>query len=235
MTLSGLLSDYSLPDLLFYLGNHKRSGWLFLESRRATVCIALHMGRVVEVTSDDPRRRLGQRLIASGAITTKQLDDALASQTQFRECGSHKVLGELLIDAELVPDESVQDALREQMGELLFEVLIDPRGEFVFQKGMPPEPVVEIDSPLEAEVFTAIWRADEWIGNNLDRARFELEPDTTPEMIAPFIVEGWPVLEALLDGASTFQEVLVASDCSHEQVRNSLLRLQGSGVVHIVL
>jgi hypothetical protein len=230
MTLIGLLSDYPLPELLFDLGTRGRSGSLTLCSDEHEIEITLVKGGIAAASSTDIRHRLGQRLVMSGDITKEQLDDILSRQ---REC-PQKTTGELLVESGYVTEADVKRALSLQISELVYRILTHDWSYFSFRRECVASSRIPVDISLEHAVFRAISRADEWTRHHLESGRIEIADDITADMIESSIIDGWPVIEALLDGAATFDEIVSIAGIPRDDARAAIRVLNGSGAVRIL-
>jgi hypothetical protein len=230
MTLVGLVADYPLPELLFDLAARGRSGWLTLCSDTHDVEIVLLGGGVVAASSTNSRYRLGQRFLSQGHITNEQLDALLALQHQDRQ----KSTGELLVAAGYASKTAVQQALEEQLEELLASILTDDRAYFSFRRGNVRATNVRVDISLQHALFAAISHADEWLSQQLGSARIEIADIVTADMLESAVQGSWSVIEALLDGATTLQEIVDLAGIAREEARAGLTLLHGSGVVHVL-
>jgi hypothetical protein len=230
MTLVGLVSDYPLPELLFDLAARGRSGWLTLCTETHDIEIVLHHGGVVAASSTDSTCRLGQRFLARGLVTNEQLDAILSLQ----DAHNRKSTGELLVAAGYVAESDVQNALTEHVGDVLSSVLTQRSGCFSFQRGVVTANRVPVDISLEHAVFTAISQADEWLSQRLDSTRLDIANIVTPDMLEPAVLGHWPVIEALLDGATTLQEIVDLTGIEQEDARSGITVLHANGVVHVL-
>jgi Domain of unknown function (DUF4388) len=137
----GDLADLGVADLLYLLALRHRTGRLSIVTSRILAHLYLARGRLVLATSTDPALRLGQILIAAGAITADGLAEALAEQTRSPRAGA---LGPLLIERGLATADVVDRALRAQMFGVLVHVLTATDGRFLFQRGVRVPPNVSI-------------------------------------------------------------------------------------------
>jgi hypothetical protein len=228
MALTGDLIDAPLPDLLSFLSSRQRSGWLTIATDELEVVIELLDGRPVAVRSSDAAQRLGSRLVNSGALPRDGLATALECQ---RRSAPSAALGSLLIEQGQVDIGVVCAALRDQLGELLFQLLIRPTGRFEFARGIPTPRGVVVQLDAEREALRAIVRADAWQAARLARSRLTLASDVTADMLGNAVREDWPVFEALLDGATTLVALARGTGWDKQALAASVSRLQASGVV----
>lgn len=110
---------FSLHEVLDFLGRANKCGAVSLTHGEETFHIELARGFVVNATSSNPPpgMRLGELLVAQGAITEEALDDFLERN------GTRARLGEALENEEIVPRGSVNVALLQQISELFKRAL----------------------------------------------------------------------------------------------------------------
>ena len=80
MGLSGNLLTMSLPDILQWIAQGRKTGSLHLERRSVKKRIVFHEGAIFSSWSNDPRESLGQFLVSHRYITEEQLFKALLGQ-----------------------------------------------------------------------------------------------------------------------------------------------------------
>ena len=130
MGVYGNLSTMTLPDLLRWAKTNHVFGVLELERNRIRRSVAFEQGEIVACTSDDPPARLGQMLYSSGAISSEQLRDALATHAQ-----SGKFLGEVLVDMQALTEEELNARLESKARETISGLFEWPDGIFRFHEG----------------------------------------------------------------------------------------------------
>src|SRR5258707_13541836 len=80
MAIKGSLKEASLPDVIQLLFLGRRSGCLALADRQRHGSIYFEEGWITYAAIVNRRDRLGDMLLASGAVSRAQLDQALAPQ-----------------------------------------------------------------------------------------------------------------------------------------------------------
>jgi hypothetical protein len=230
MAFSGDLTDFPLPELMFFLSGKRHSGWLSLRRGPTEITFTLVRGQPVAARSSAADQRLGARLVADGLITRTQLELALARQL-LRD--PTPALGALLVELECLPSDVVRQAVHAQLRALLMQVLGDASGSFCFTRGLPDVLGVDLDLNLEREVLAAIGRVDEQFAAQLPTARLRLVSEITPERLVGAVGEDWPLFEALLDGATSLAELIAGSGWPAQEVTGGVARLHAQGVVRV--
>lgn len=148
----GSLRVFKFPDVLQFLSLGKMTGVLQLQQEDRRVELAFREGKIINVASSDRYMRLGQMLLYSGHITRETLNEAL--EIQERGPGS-KFLGEILVTHNLIDPEKLQQTLRLQLEDELWELFSWDSGNFRFEQGTVRDPgsvLVELDiAPLLQE------------------------------------------------------------------------------------
>jgi hypothetical protein len=145
MALAGSLEDVAVSDLLQFIHVGGRSGTLALDTTFEHAEIAFHHGRIVNASNGEGRR-LGELLVAAGAVDEDTLAEALTAQLQEEP---RLALGQILLAREAVTHERLCSVLTEHVKNTIGAVLSWREGTFRFD----PDEVTLIDglalSPAE--------------------------------------------------------------------------------------
>ena len=231
MALAGDIEDYPLAELLFFLSSKQRTGELVLEQSQITIVFALRRGRLIAAQMIPTDQRLGERLIAGGVITQPILSDALRSQEQTPD----RQLGTILVERGDAPRETVIEAIREQITDSLVALLIAPGGTFTFREKSIETEMIDVDVNVEREVLDALRRADEYVTRQIDTGPLRLKPNVGPDALQPFILDNWDLIDALIGGAQTVDELVVETRWERERVVNTLFQLQANGAIELAV
>lgn len=115
-----------LMDMITFLSNNKRTGALVVLSDVVKKTLFFHEGDVRMATSNVPEDRLGALLYRFGQVTHDQLEHALAEQSGTRR------LGRVLIDMGILTPHDLYTAIRRQVEEIFYSVLLFRAGVFYF-------------------------------------------------------------------------------------------------------
>lgn len=127
---SGDLSDFSLPDLLEFLRNGRRSGLLVFTSQKGIGSLHFSEGRVTSATSP-ATPPIGQVLVESQQLAKDVLDAAAGA---LGSAPDDPLICDHLLREGLVESAALQVALEKQLGVTLHEVLQWKDGEFTFDR-----------------------------------------------------------------------------------------------------
>ena len=138
LVFSGDCGVMELPDLIGVLQAQTKTGRLLLTNKDEIVHLHFQNGDLVHAYSENtpPESRLGEVLVAMGAVTEERLQSLL-----FCNQSSPKMLGQLLLEGSVVAPEVLQEALVNQI-QGLFDRLFAMREEttFRFEPGLAPMP-----------------------------------------------------------------------------------------------
>jgi hypothetical protein len=228
MALAGHIADFPLAELLFFLSNKQRTGQLVLKRPLTTMIFTLRRGRLIAAQMVPADQRIGDRLVADGVLNAGLLAVALEVQ---RQDTNRRPLGSTLVDLGYVQPQDVQRALRKQIADCLFRFLIAPGGTFTFREKPVEECGMSVDVNVEVEVLQAIRRADEWVAGRMDASPIYLNQQINADALQNIIYERWAVIEAMLDGATTIDEIVTATGWQRDQVVETVLQFQTHGAI----
>jgi hypothetical protein len=116
-------------------------------------------GGLLYATIDTRRKKIGEFLTENGMITESQLDEALE---EIRKRKSDKIIGNILIDRGYLDYQTLENAIHEQIKEVVYEVLPWTKGQFVFFSGVEPEHEdILLDIRMDHLILEGLKRIDE--------------------------------------------------------------------------
>lgn len=127
---SGTLDRVPFPAVLHHLHGLRATGVLHLASGKKRKWIQLREGYPVSVRSNLVRETLGRHLLRTGRIPADVLEE---SRREVKRRGMRQ--GEILVAMDVLSEEQVAAALREQADEKFFEVFAWEQGSFRFERG----------------------------------------------------------------------------------------------------
>jgi len=156
--MSGSLETMPLADLLQLLAQSFRTGTLEVRSQTVTKSIYFDRGKIVSASSSDPSEVLGHFLVGQGMIDEEQL--ALAVAEQEKNGG---LLGQILVELDVVTAEVLEHVLRVKAEECLFELFAWRSGSFHFHDDqLPGHEIVPISLHVTDLLLEGMQRIDEW-------------------------------------------------------------------------
>ena len=230
MALAGHIDDFPLAELLFFLSSKQRTGQIVLKRPMTTMIFTLRRGRLIAGQMLPADQRIGDRLVAEGFLNASLLAVALEVQ---RQDTLHRPLGTLLVELGYVEQSVVMSALRGQIADCLFRFLIAPGGTFTFREKPVDPRRMNVDISVQVEVLEAIRRADEWIAGRMDSSLIYLNQQINAEALQSIVYERWEVVEAMLDGVVTIDDIVTATGWEREQVIDTILQFQAHGAIDL--
>ncbi len=241
MSFKGDLSTIGLAEVFQMISMSQKEGTLVVvdtDSRKS-----IYFGTSgVRLLSTGRRKgqKLGDLLVRAGKITQEQLDEALENAKILK-----KRLGEVLVETGALSDADIDQVVREQIEEEIYDLFLWKRADFEFVEGPPADDLTDPDSPVTRLAFDvngllleAVRRADEWAIINqkipsLDSVfTFCSESDRTEEdKVAP---DSLRRVYRLLDGRRTGREVVESSGVGKFDACKGLIDLMDRGRVRLL-
>lgn len=129
--MQGSLIQTPLQEVLQFISMANNSGVLTIRDRMGgETKLTIHKSKVVNSSSLDRRRRLGELLVQRGLVRRSELAHLLKLQ---RTVESDKRLGQLLAERDIVPRDVVDDVLRAQVEEEIWALFGLEDGDFNYQ------------------------------------------------------------------------------------------------------
>ena len=154
--LKGALDDFALTDIFRLISLAKKTGRLEVLRQAGHGAVFFGDGDVLFAESSLVREPLGQKLIRAGALTEGQLRRALDehASTGLR-------LGQVLLSGGWVSETDLEDAVRGQTEDAVFDLLRWEVGEFTWASGERVEAEVPVAVSVENLIMEASRRLDE--------------------------------------------------------------------------
>lgn len=234
MAIEGPLKELSATDVFQLLDLSRKTGTLRVTSelRQNTGTVFFEDGAVVGATIKSNPHPLGRLLQRAGRITEADLQRARALQT----AGDQRLLGQILLDQGLVTTRDLARFVREQIEEVVFELVGWSEGYFTFEEGK------RTNWPTEAEtrvatgflLMEAARRTDEWSRIEKKITHLGLVPKLAPvvDTAAPLelLPAEWELLSRV-DGARTVREVADVLGRSEFDVARTIFGLATAGII----
>ncbi|MFN2488495.1 MAG: DUF4388 domain-containing protein [Actinomycetota bacterium] len=231
--LSGTLDEFALADVFRLISLARKTGRLDVERRAGAGKVFFDKGEVYYAESSLVREPLGQKLVRSGALTEGQLRRALDEHV-----GSGERVGKILVASRAVTEKDLEDAVRGQTEDAVFDLLRWERGEFRWEPGDEIETEVPVAVSVENLIMEASRRLDELeiIRRRIPSAdavmAMAIKP---PEGAAEINItpEEWRLL-VLVDGSRSVREIAATVSVDEFAAMRTLYGLVSAGLVEIV-
>ena len=159
MAIEGSLSDVSLADISQLLGMGGKTGCLSLTHKDNFGYIYFEDGRVIYASVVNRPDRLGDLLVANGAIDREQLETAI--QQHRRDKG--KLLGEVLVEMGALTQDELHKYISIQIEEAVYRIFQWSEGSFQFKPDvMPEDQVFQVSLSVDGVLMEGARRVDEW-------------------------------------------------------------------------
>jgi Domain of unknown function (DUF4388) len=228
--LGGALGETSLPSLLRPLVLGKKTGILRLARGPVTKVLYLSRGRLIFATSTDPDDGLGERLLAKGLISLRDLEASLAAVQAGRRQGT------ALVESGVISAQDLVDGVTEQVQEIIHSVFLWEDGAFEFVEGdLPSREVVVLRMSTGELVLEGVRRIQAW--SRIRAAVGDLAQKYALSPHASTLVSGMSLqklevnLIASLDGPVSVEEICAASKQPDFLVCRNLFGLWAAGVL----
>jgi hypothetical protein len=166
----------SIAELLSFL-----TGMLWVDTPSENFLIGISNARLLHASSDQTPEglRLGEVLVGLGFLTRRQLERYLTSGTDVKS-----VSGEALLEAGIISDEELRQALCHQVSKLFGRLIKAKDAIFRFQEGLHVQVAFQVDLDINQLL--------------LDSARVRDE-DVSPAQIAASVMKEWNSWRTELD------------------------------------
>ncbi len=159
MAIRGSLREANLADVIQLLALGRKTGCLSVSDRRRFGQIYFDRGMIVQASLVNRRDRLGDLLVKRGSVPRSVVDAALEEQTGHGD----RRLGDLLLERGALSQETLEQFIRLQVEQAVYQLFTWTRGSFHFEPDERPaarELLVTIVP--ENVLLEAARRVDEW-------------------------------------------------------------------------
>jgi hypothetical protein len=161
MALEGTLRDFSFADILQLISLQRKTGVLTLRTEENLVTVSFQDGFIVGASTLNQHTEdmIGLILLKRGEVTEAELEGALRLQEETLQR-----LGRILIDHHVVPIETVQVALHQQILQIVYRVFRWADGEYHFSQETDIDYDRELLKPMAADsiIMEGARMTDEW-------------------------------------------------------------------------
>jgi hypothetical protein len=234
MAIEGPLKELSIHDVFQLLDLSRKTGTLRVvsELRQNAGTVYFEDGAVVGAAIRSNPHPLGRLLIRGGRLTEAALDGARARQAG----GDPRRLGEILLADGLVTPRELARVVRQQIEEVVFELVGWSEGYFAFEDGKQGDWPTEAETriPTGALLMEAARRTDEWSRIEKKIAHLGVVPK-----LAPVVDTGTPLdllpgeweLLAVIDGERTVRDLAGVLGRPEFEVARTLFGLATAGII----
>lgn len=231
MALEGSLRDFGLADILQLLYFQKKTGTLTVSGPMDRVTLYFYEGNIVSAESRKriEENRFGRILIKRGAITEKDLQEALQEQ---KKTGMR--VGDILAKKGLLSEEVIKDTIVSQLKETVIQLFSWKEGNYEFrskQIDISKEIPVRLDT--QHLLMEGLRILDEW---TLIEGKLTLDTvfkRTEAEDLS--ITQEESRILNFVDGENDVSMIVELSGMDNFEVSKSLLSLMNRGLIEPVI
>jgi hypothetical protein len=216
VSLQGNLEAFKLPDVLSFLNSTHRTGMLTVRLEEKEAYVFFRAGAVIYAASNQETLRLGPLLTRKKMLTREKADEI--DDLMLRSGGRW---GDLALQQGAMNQSDLDDYLKIQVSEVIYDAFVWKSGEFSFYDGidLPPN-AVTISIDLSNLIMEGARHIDEWAECLRllpdSSVIFRVVADPEAEKITLSLDE-WRIL-FLINGQRTLEELCRATESEAFQV-----------------
>ncbi len=234
MAIEGPLKELSIHDVFQLLDLSRKTGTLRVASdlRQNAGTVYFEDGVVVGAEIRSNPHPLGRILMRGGRINEQDLQRARA----FQAAGDQRRLGEILVAQGLVHQRDLHRYVRQQVEEVVFELVGWSEGYFAFEEGKHGDWPTEAESRIATGVILmeAARRTDEWSRIEKKITHLGLVPKLAPvvDTGAPLdlLPAEWEIL-AIIDGERSVRDLASGLGRPEFEIARTLFGLATAGII----
>ncbi len=157
----GDLSVITIENLMQLVGHAALSGELQLTTHGNSAIFFIRKGTLIYGFLEENPMRIGQRLIEGNYITSKHLQECLSL---YKSESPRPKIGKILFEKGYLQQDDLEKTIREQIKDILFEVLSWKEGSFTFSiKKSPSDEGIFLDERIDHLILAGIIHLDNLI------------------------------------------------------------------------
>jgi len=236
MGFQGDLDTFGLATIFQTLTANQQSGTLHVFDDHSERFLVFSQGSIRSISTGERQNiSLGEILVARNKISESDLATALSAQAK-----SHEPLGRLLVGSGLCSDADIQEALRFQMEEGIYDLFTWRGARFEFDEKRSGDTLVgpdirisQVQVNVNGLILEAMRRIDEWGRLSEQVPTFDIVPvvpaeQQTDELFASLKPEEKRIL-AFVDGANNLDAITRRSCLGRYAVIQFMARLFSEG------
>jgi hypothetical protein len=152
----GSLEQKDVADVVQELSTTRANGRLVLEHDDRRILVTVEDGRLVFASSSDPDHRLGPMLLRRGAITLRQMEDAV------RALAPGKRFGTILVERGHLDTKELVRGVVDQTRGIILHAFSWTAGEYRLEEGAAPGESIKLRISTPQLVLDGISTIDAW-------------------------------------------------------------------------
>ena len=237
MAIEGPLKELGIHDVFQLLDLSQKTGVLRITSklRHNQGTVYFDGGAIVYAEIQSNPHRLGELLVRAGKVAEADL----ARAREMQQAGDGRRLGDLLVAIGAIAPRDLERQVRQQIEEVVFELMSWQEGYFSFAEGPLPTLADEaaVRLPTEALLMEGARRIDEWSRIEAKIPHLDVIPalsaaEEASEGLLDLLPSEWEVLAAI-DGERTVRAIAAMLGRSEFEVAKTIFGLSTAGGVMI--
>jgi hypothetical protein len=133
VALEGNLKDFSLADMFRLLSTGSKSGTLHVDGPSGEGIVCFREGQVFFASANGGTEPAGKRLVRAGIISDKQVRQAQGLMKIQKKDKANRKLGQILVDEGYIEATVLEEFIREQISDALFDLMRWEEGNLRFE------------------------------------------------------------------------------------------------------
>lgn len=235
MAIEGPLKELGIHDVFQLLDVSRKTGVLRITSkvRQNQGTVYFDGGAVVYAEIQTNPHRLGELLVRTGKVAEADLSRA----REMQQRGDRRRLGEILVEIGAITERELERQVRQQIEEVVFEMMSWHEGYFSFTEGPLPDFTGDgtVRLPTEALLMEGARRIDEWSRIESKIPHLDVVPALPPvdqgsEGLLDLLPSEWEVLAAI-DGERSIRGIAALLGRTEFDVAKIVFGLSSAGIV----
>ena len=225
----GHLADRDITEIVQELSQRSWTGLLRLDRSGYRIGITVEEGRLVFASSSNPDHRLGPLLLRRGAISRRQMEDAVRARVPGKRFGTILVEGGFLEPKELVK------GVIDQTRDIILHAFEWDAGEYHLEEGAAPGEAITLNISAPQLILEGISRIESW--TRVEKGCGDLEVRWVVQSGVDVLLRGLPLtpeqlgLLGAIDGARDLEGLCGQSTLSDFEVCRTLWAFRMIGLV----
>jgi hypothetical protein len=228
LTGQGTLAERDITEVFQELGQRRWTGLLRLERSRFRIGVTVEEGRLVFASSSNTDHRLGPLLLRRGAITRRQMEDAV------RSLAPGKRFGTILVERGFLEPKELVKGVVDQTRNIILHAFDWDAGDYHLQEGAPPGESITLNISTPQLILEGISRIEAW--HRVEKGVGDLESRWVLEAGADALLRGLSLtpeqrgLLGAIDGTRDLEALCAQSPLPDFEVCRTLWAFRVIGV-----
>ena len=233
LDLKGRIEQFTLPEIFQLIAAGRKSGTLGIEKDDSIIMIYFKDGKIIYGYGPRQTFHLGQLLKDRGVISDTQLEEAVGIQAKTE---NSRRLGEIMISRNYISRSDLENVVKNQIEELLYNLLSWQTGSFKFYENQfPTDEEIRVNISVENVILEGLRRLDEMnmiretIPDENEVYAISVSQADRPRDIS-FEGPEWNVM-VLVDGYRSVNEICKLSAYDQQETLKKLSQLKLAGII----